>query len=104
FFNLVFLGLRQELVVDLRFVAVLIFAVPATKEDAAVEMLAVGFAFELKDEVLVLVDGLQIAWAVLDVDRAIDDGKLRFLAGELLPAGEVFVIEEGLHAEWNEFD
>src|ERR1051325_1890828 len=51
---------RSELVADLGFVTVLIFVVTAAEEDAAVEVLAVGDAFELEDEVLVLADGLQI--------------------------------------------
>src|ERR1051325_6819859 len=83
---------RSELVADLGFVTVLIFVVTAAEEDAAVEVLAVGDAFELEDEVLVLADGLQITRTILDIDGSIDDGELRFLAGKLLPASEVLAI------------
>src|SRR5436190_954676 len=50
----VFLLFGSEVVVDLGFVAVLIFAGAAAEENAAVEVLAVDLAFELEDEVLVL--------------------------------------------------
>ena len=54
---------------------------------------------------LILAGCLQIAGAVLDVDFAlVGDGELRFLAGELLPAGQVLAVEEGVGVEGLQLD
>ena len=64
---------------DLGFVAILILPRQAAKENAAVELLAVADAFELQQEVVELLFGLQIAGAILDIEPALRrDGEFRF--------------------------
>src|SRR5262249_18457247 len=87
------------LVADLHLVAVLVLVRQAAEEDAAVEVLAVGDALALEHEVRPLPLGLQVAGAVRDVQPALRrDRELRLvpLAGEDLPAGQVFAVEDRL--------
>src|SRR5262249_7022983 len=60
--------------------------------------------FELEDEIVVEPFGLQIAWAVLELQPTFGrDAELGFSAGEFFPAGEVFAVEEGFEIQWFEF-
>src|SRR5262249_41943389 len=95
---LVWLG--QPAIVNLRLVALLVLSRQAAEEDAAIELLAVAFAFDLQDEVGPLAFGLQVTGAVFQVDPAfLADGPFRFLAGMLFPAGEVFAVEDRVQVE-----
>src|SRR5579871_1556075 len=67
-------------------------------------MVAVALAFELQDEIAVLAFRLQVAGPVDDLDGAVVDCELRFLAGEDLPAGEVLAIEERPDVRGPQFD
>src|SRR5262249_48775579 len=88
------------LVANLHLVALLILVRQAAEEDAAIEVVAVGDALALEDEVGKGLFRLQIAGAVLDTDSVVAregrDGKLRLVAraGEDFPSGEVFAIVE----------
>src|SRR5262249_55663057 len=69
--------------------------------DAAVEVLAVADALQLKDEVVELLHRLQVAGAVLDVEPTLlGDGELRLLALgvtlEDVPALQILSVEEFL--------
>ena len=60
----------------------------AAKENAAIEMVAIGDHIDLQDEVFPFSFGLDVAVAVLDVEFAlVSHGELRFMAGNLFPAG-----------------
>src|SRR5262249_22617339 len=66
---------------------------------------AVADALQLQNEILPLADGLQVAGAVLDVEPALlGDAELRFLAGMLLPAGQVLTVEDGFQTLWLQLD
>src|SRR5665213_361496 len=85
----------RELVSYLALVTVLEFAGNAAEEDAAVAMVAVADAIELQDEVGPLAFALQVAGAAFEVNPTFFcDAELRLLAGELLPAGQVFAVEQ----------
>src|SRR5205823_2002406 len=74
--------LGPEAVVDLGLVALLVFAGQAAEEDTAVEVFAVGLAFQLEDEVVPLLRRLQVAGAVLEAEPALPgDAELRLAAG-----------------------
>src|SRR5205807_1457921 len=93
------------LIANLRFVAAPEFAGQRAEEDATVQVLAMRDHVDLEDEIIPLTFRLQIAVAVPDVEFAVlSDGELRLVAGNLLPAGEVFAVEDGFEIRRFQFD
>ena len=89
-----------EAVMDLAFVAVVDFAGDGAEEDAAIEVLGVTDTFQLEREVAELGITFQRPLAVFHIQRAIlGDGEFAKRAGRLLPAGQVFTIENAGQAE-----
>ena len=84
-----------ESVVDLALVSVAKLSWNAAKEDARVEMLAIGDDFQLQHEVVVLADTFELPIAVLDIQFASGgDTPYAFFTGKDLPLGEIRTIED----------